>query len=307
MKIAVCITTINPPTGSITRWVEQGFILYVAGDKKTPETLWANLHDNVKYLTPREQAARWPCLSRVIGWNTYLRKHFAYLAAMADRPDVIFETDDDNAPLPNARVIIENGMKESVHVPVETGWQNLWLHHVTGGWRPRGWPLTVNSQLEPRVCLDGRARCPDVVQFGILGEPDCDALSRLDARSRDERVNVHPKPHEPVRLGPDAYCPWNSQATGWRLSAARHMLLPDLCPGRCADIVRSYTVEGVVFTGPAVTQEIRNPHDLLQDFFEEIPLYLHADCWARDPISCRDSNFSEELCEAWQQEVSNYV
>jgi hypothetical protein len=59
------------------------------------------------------------------------------------------------------------------------------------------------------------------------------------------------------------------------------MYLPSFCSFRMTDIWRSFIAqrclwefaEGVVFHGPEVEQE-RNPHNLLEDFADEVPGYL---------------------------------
>lgn len=63
------------------------------------------------------------------------------------------------------------------------------------------------------------------------------------------------------------------------------MYLPVTCPMRVTDIWRSFVAQrclramgkSVLYHSPAEVIQIRNAHNLMADFAEEIGLYLHAD------------------------------
>ncbi|MDQ3804077.1 MAG: STELLO glycosyltransferase family protein [Acidobacteriota bacterium] len=120
------------------------------------------------------------------------------------------------------------------------------------------------------------ADCP--VQQGLADEnPDVDAVYRL----------VAPLPQSfrgdrRLALGPGSWCPFNSQNTAWWADAFPLLYLPAYCSFRMTDIWRGFVAQriawennwGVLFHEPTVRQE-RNEHNLMRDFRDEVPGYLH--------------------------------
>ena len=87
-----------------------------------------------------------------------------------------------------------------------------------------------------------------------------------------------------MALGKGSWCPFNSQNTTWSGGAFPLLYLPSFCSIRMTDIWRSFVAQRIawengwhiLFHGATVRQE-RNDHDLMRDFADEIPGYLHND------------------------------
>jgi len=115
-----------------------------------------------------------------------------------------------------------------------------------------------------------------VQQALVNGSPDVDAVWRL---LQDRPVEFSPA--DSVWLGPETWCPFNSQSTWWFPVAYPLMYLPSGVSFRMTDIWRSFVAQrclwelglGVAFHGPDMIQD-RNRHELLRDFELEIPGYL---------------------------------
>ena len=101
-----------------------------------------------------------------------------------------------------------------------------------------------------------------------------------------------------VWLGPETWCPFNSQSTWWFPVAYPLMYLPSRVSFRMTDIWRGFVAQrclwelgkGIVFHAAEVVQR-RNPHALLRDF-ADIQLRLissrflrvHARLFANDIV-----------------------
>ena len=289
MKCGVCITSIGEEWGD-KRLKDLGTV-YVAGDKKTKGD-WKD----VKYLSPEEQQDRWPKLSNAIGWNKYGRKNFAYLAALEDGCDAILETDDDNFLSVSGLKTVMQRMnfpkKETAYFEVikhGTGWFNIPSLFTFPIFRPRGWPIHHKiphgsgrlPQLETEQMLP-----PHVTQFGVSGEPDCDAIQRLIT----PMMSVYPKAHEPVVMKPQrgVHCPWNTQATLWT-GDFEWMFIPGNWPDRCIDIVRGYLYPNPVLWDNVGFHQERNFHRVEYDFRMEHLLREHC----QELVSLNSSNVDE--------------
>ena len=85
-----------------------------------------------------------------------------------------------------------------------------------------------------------------------------------------------------VALGRGSWCPTNSQATLHYRRAFPLLYLPAHCSFRMTDIWRGLIAQRIgwecgwhtLFREPTVRQQ-RNEHDLMRDFADEIPGYLH--------------------------------
>lgn len=260
MSCISVITTINPPTKSV-RTLAGKIPVIVVGDKKTPSD-WSL--PNCDYINPAETP-----------FNHYARKNFGYLEAMRRGATVIYDTDDDN--IPNEKWKIRD-ISHETEVIYKKGWLNIYAAFDRDGW-PRGFSLREikgNGKYDKRV-----STVISPIQQGLSdGEPDVDAIWRLTS---NKEITFYF--HRSIHLYPSAWCPFNSQSTWWFPQAYALMYLPVNASFRMTDIWRSFVAQrclweigaGVAFHSPAEVYQDRNPHDLMKDFEDEIPGYLHND------------------------------
>jgi len=113
--------------------------------------------------------------------------------------------------------------------------------------------------------------CP--IQQGLADEnPDVDAIYRL----------VLPLPvffnqSSPIALGENSICPFNSQNTTWFKEAFPLLYLPSHCSFRMTDIWRSFVAQRIAWTcgwpvlfHQSTVRQVRNDHNLMKDFRDEI-------------------------------------
>jgi hypothetical protein len=142
---------------------------------------------------------------------------------------------------------------------------------------PRGLPLdhTGPSFLDP-LPLDEpvEVECP-IQQFLADGDPDVDAIYRL-VDGREVTFSG-----ETILLEPGTYSPFNSQNTVWWPEAYPLLYLPSHVSFRVTDIWRGLVATAVakarswtIAFAPPTVRQIRNAHDLMRDFSDEIPAYL---------------------------------
>jgi hypothetical protein len=252
------VTTINPPTKQV-RTLASKIPVIVVGDRKTPED-WAL--DNTTYINPDEAP-----------FNHYARKNFGYLEAMRRGATVIYDTDDDNEPNKNWRI---RDAECNIVTATHNGWLNAYAYFTKRSIWPRGMPLG-HEQKWPVLSSSSIKRVP--IQQGLAdGSPDVDAVWRLV-----DGCDIRFTAPRSIHLGPGAWCPFNSQSTWWFPEAYCLMYLPEFATFRMTDIWRSFIAQrclweigaGVAFHSPAEVYQERNPHDLMKDFEDEIPGYLH--------------------------------
>jgi len=256
------ITTINPPTTSVQVLAEKfGNKLIVIGDKKTPAD-WAC--KDAQFYNPEGKLT-----------NHYARKNIGYLKAMKQGASVIYDTDDDNCPLPRWQVRKAN---ISAHTAIGQGWYNVYKPLSNQTIWPRG--LSLNA-IHQHAEFGIRTSVQSSIQQGLAdGEPDVDAIYRLAFNQQhtfSKRMSIF--------LPSGTWCPFNSQSTWWFPKAFVLMYLPVNATFRMTDIWRSFVAqrclweigEGVTFHSPSEVHQERNPHDLLADFADEVPGYLQND------------------------------
>lgn len=272
---SIIITTIQPPTESVLAMsrvaATQGMDLVVIGDRKTPAAQWPA---NAQFHGIEAQRASGFELAATLPENHYARKNLGYLAAIAEGATLLFDTDDDNAPLSRWQ---RREQTVEARVCEARGWVNAYRWFSDEHVWPRGLPLEsigANSPV-PQLSAARTVRAP--IQQGLAdGSPDVDAVWRLlldrDIRFREEAS---------VYLPEGAWCPFNSQSTWWYPAAFPLLYLPSKVSFRMTDIWRSFVAQRCLWamgTGLVVhTAEMfqdRNPHNLLRDFEQEIPGYL---------------------------------
>ncbi len=287
MKKYIVITTINNPSAAILRFREWAdWHVVVVGDRKSP----GDWHcEGVTYLGIEEQYARFGALAKLIPENSYKRKMLGYLHAIQAGADVIWESDDDNIPYDHARATIEGDLAAAKDkyplVASGTGWLNAYREFGAPTCWPRGYPLNHINRLEPPTYTQaGQGPGWSVLQYLADDDPDVDAIFRLTRADGAIRFAEN----RGIRLSRGTFGPVNSQATLWVRELFPLLFLPLGVTDRITDILRGYIVLPCLWQGGCtlayaspVVYQIRNEHNLLRDFEQEIDLYRYAEQWCR--------------------------
>jgi hypothetical protein len=276
MKSAIVITTIFAPTVAVKRFAAlPAHRLVVVGDRKTPAP-WSC--DNTMYLPLDAQQDVAPELHRRVPVDHYCRKMFGYLHAMREGAERIVDTDDDNIPKADFGFPALEG--SFALVPGDLGYVNIYAYFTQRKIWPRGLPLRhISRGMRFPTPLE-----PSGVRIGIWQgladkDPDVDAIYRLTDNTPcwfDSRP--------PVVLGKGTLAPLNSQNTLFRRELFPLLYLPTHVTFRFTDILRGLVAQPILwrygyrvgFTRATVVQK-RNPHDYLEDFVSEIPMYEHGE------------------------------
>lgn len=273
-SIAPKLTTLMKDTFRIAQ--ENDCQVIVVGDRKS-----GNLESpGVRCISAEEQIKlQWSILEQ-LPWNSYGRKNIGYLEALSSGANWIIETDDDNLPT-DEFFNLSSATNVDVRLASDMSWLNIYKYFGNDVVWPRGFPLKriIEQKRETLPVIKTHIDAIGVFQALADNDPDVDAIFRL-TQAFPQKIS----PGLPVLLSDGTVCPFNAQATWWNAKYAVLMYFPTTISWRAADIWRSYIATiilqansaGVVFTGPLVTQ-IRNPHDLLVDFKEEIDCYLDAE------------------------------
>lgn len=284
----IVITTINKPTEAISKFAQwKNWNVVVIGDRKSP-TDWEC--EGVTYLNIDDQYSQpsLNLLAKVIPENTYVRKMVGYAYAIQNGATAIFETDDDNIPYGDAEYVLEETLKlkndsSYERLSSDLGWLNIYQRFSDQRCWPRGFPLELVEHPEAGGQIGKDCKPWKINQFLADGDPDVDAIYRMLVPR-----NVCFARNRKYLLDKDTFCPFNSQATLWLPEAFPLLFLPIGVSDRVADILRGYIalaclwkINGTLaYSSPIVFQK-RNVHNLLNDFSEELPLYLNADKWSR--------------------------
>lgn len=276
-KISLVITSINPPNAALKELargcLEHGIHMILIGDSKSPADFSL---DGCSFYSLEDQKKLDFITARMSPERHYARKNIGYLLAMAEGAEIIIETDDDNLPLPD----FWKGRHRMIDAQTieQGGWVNIYRYFSDANIWPRGLPLDrVQSLLPERSVLPLRLMdCP--IQQGLADDnPDVDAIYRL---LLPLPIRFRQEPSVVVSKG--SWCPFNSQNTTWFRDAFPAMYLPAFCSFRMTDIWRGFLAQrlawengwGLLFHSATVWQD-RNVHNLMRDFEQEIPGYLH--------------------------------
>lgn len=331
MKFLV-ITTINKPTEALFKYkdilLDLGWRIIVVGDKKTPTDFDL---PGVDYFNIEQQCDDFGELASLIPFNHYARKNLGYLYAMRLGAEAIAETDDDNIPYGDGRY--PNFLPFQIKAPALElkGAVNVYSYFTDKKIWPRGLPLDkINNLASETQTVETEVDC--YVQQGLADlDPDVDAIYRLTVG--DENIKFDPD--KKLILSPGCYSPFNTQNTLFYKQAFPLMLLPIGVSSRVTDIWKSYIAQrllwcmdsSVLFLSPSVYQ-LRNEHNLMKDFSEEIPLYTQVhdlikllenftsdasdacELMKKMYFYLNKNNFLGEievrLCELWIEEVKKY-
>ncbi|MHC4754829.1 MAG: STELLO glycosyltransferase family protein [Planctomycetota bacterium] len=256
-----------------TGCAERNYSFFVIGDQPSPD----NFHiDGCDFYGLERQLELDSKYARSCPTRHYCRKNIGYLLSIRNGSSMIIETDDDNLPYENFWQPHQRIQDTAV---VETGgWVNVYHYFSKANIWPRGFPLSLLQKPLPafETLNEVKADCP--IQQGLADDnPDVDAVYRL----------ILPLPQKfdkdrSVALGRGCWCPFNSQNTTWWADAFALLYLPAYCSFRMTDIWRSFVAQricwengwSILFTSPTMWQE-RNEHNLMRDFEDELPGYLH--------------------------------
>ncbi len=279
--LVAIITTIQTPTDCV-RGLGQTLAslhapLIAIGDKKGPASFDLPDHPDTQFVSLDEQLALDYQLAKILPVGHYARKNIGYLLAIARGAACLYETDDDNAPLPDFKT--RHLETHAAAWQSDTDWCNVYRLFTDELIWPRGFPLDriTDQKTYDHTALDNTQTYTCPIQQGLANiAPDVDAVWRLVLdRPFDFRAN-----DRSVWLPRGVWCPFNSQTTWWWPIAYPLMYLPSYCSFRMTDIWRSFIAQrclweldfGLVFHAPEVYQE-RNVHNLMRDFSDEVPGY----------------------------------
>jgi hypothetical protein len=276
-KIAVVVTSIAGPNqvlqGLASGCKERGYHFVVIGDEASPADFYI---DGCDFYSLKRQVETGFRFAQMCPTKHYARKNIGYLIAISEGASIIIETDDDNIPYDDFWQ--QRSVDQSVKVVEKAGWVNVYQYFTDVNIWPRGMALEhVNDGVPAFELLQRRdVHCP-IQQRLADDNPDVDAIYRLigplPQRFRKDRR---------VALTDGSWCPFNSQNTTWWTKAFGLLYLPCSSSFRMTDIWRSFIAQriawvngwGVLFGEPTMRQE-RNVHDLMRDFEDEVPGYLH--------------------------------
>lgn len=278
MDKVIIITTINPPKEEIFKFAKiPGWKLICVGDTKTPED-W--VVENVDYLSPKDQDKLFPTFSKFFPWRMYARKNLGYLYAIKNGAKLIGETDDDMFPDKNYPPQVD--LEKSVTVLSGKKFINVYKYFLKNNksnhvW-VRGFPLEYIRDQEGIKKKKEKIIAP--MQNSVQDkDSDFDAVYRflyndwLELKKQGE-----------FALDRGCYAPMNTQNTFTHPMAYPLLYLPATSGFHVEDIIRGYIAQRilwemgarVVFTHPTAYTSQRNPHNYLDDFKLEVPLFLNT-------------------------------
>lgn len=268
----IVITTINPLNDNIKQFTQiNNFKTIIVGDDKSEtysykDLIFLSLDDqlNFKYgsisTTPK---------------NHYSRKNIGYLYAMVNGAEVIYESDDDtfindNNFLKDFKFECDNKItspSKIINIYKLFTKENIWH---------RGFDITkINEDIEYK---EERSSSRIGVWQGLInGDTDVDAIYRLT----NKKVDIKFEENKEISLNRGLYSPFNTQNTLWRKECFPLMYLPISVNFRFTDILRGYVAQRIMweygynlgFHSPD-THQVRNQHNYLNDFKDEMSMYL---------------------------------
>jgi hypothetical protein len=275
MKKFIIITSIYSPSEAIEAFEKlKNWQLIVVGDQKTPEN-WN--YPNVIYLSTDYQDKMTSPLVKDMPWKTYSRKMAGYIYALENGADIIADTDDDNIPLDDWGVTLNDTNYENIKF---SGFVNIYKFFTNEHIWPRGFPLNRILEDTNISFVDPLANTSiGVWQFLADEDPDVDAIYRLTINKA-----IYFNKRKPINLLPGTICPFNSQNTFFSKECFPLLYLPVFVNFRFTDILRGLVAQPILWAanltlcfGHATAIQKRNPHDFLIDFESEIPCYLHPE------------------------------
>ena len=271
------ITTINKPTAVFEKLSKlKDWHGVVVADKKTPKD-W-NV-PGITFLSVEYQQTCKYKIAQLLPWNHYGRKNIGYLYAIEHGAKLIYETDDDNFIL-NETIDYLPEYTDCLVFDCQKNCFNPYAYFGQPSVWPRGYPLKEICKTN-RVAVQKKNKCFIPIQQGLVNnDPDVDAIFRLTRNQLLEFDSGIP----PAACAMGTMAPFNSQNTIFYYSSFWALLMPISVTSRVADIWRGYWAQRLLwdiggslcFLPPTAIQE-RNEHDFLNDFEQELDLYLQVD------------------------------
>jgi hypothetical protein len=276
-KISIVVTSVSRPNKALQDLAagckKKSYHFIVIGDQASPADFQL---DGCDFYSLQRQKKLDLNFAGSCPTKHYARKNIGYLIAIRNKSSIIIETDDDN--IPGEGFWYERQRTCKAAVIENSGWVNAYRYFTDENIWPRGFPL---EQLQKRTSDYKTLNKADVdcpIQQGLADDnPDVDAIYRLTlplplSFRKDRRI----------ALAKGSWCPFNSQNTTWWPEAFKLLYLPAYCSFRTTDTWRSFVAQriawlngwAVLFHEPNMKQE-RNEHNLLRDFKDEVPGYLH--------------------------------
>lgn len=282
---SIVVTTINAPTRAVLELAaRKEWQLLVIGDNKTPSDWHV---EGARFIPISQQRDSEWALAAGLPENHYCRKNLGYLEAISSGARVIAETDDDNLPGDWPPAAPDRSVRG--RYLVGEGWVNIYPYFTNERIWPRGFPLQhINRSFEVSRAQHGH-HSSSVHQYLASGDPDVDAVYRMTV-GRDD----HTFSNDVLVLAPNSLTTFNSQCTVWFPEAFPLLYLPSFVSFRMTDIWRSLIAQVCMWAdsqllsyhGDGVTQ-VRNEHNLVRDFDDEVVGYLRNDDIARTLMDLR--------------------
>lgn len=296
----IVITSINDPTTAVLNFASlAGWTSVIVADEKTPQDWLQHLHSvwkrksppSLVFLSVEQQKKLGFHTLKVVPFKSYARKNIGYLYAIACGAKIIYETDDDNDLTKGTQLdyLTETVRPEQISVgDVHSHTVNPYALFGRPDIWPRGFPLDAITNFthefrKVQHTNDELWQARPLVQQGLADlDPDVDAIWRLTQPAQIGRVRFGAQPKS-VAIKAGFFTPYNSQNTIHLSEAFWGLLIPYSTSIRVCDIWRSYWVQrllwdvnGQLAFRPPNVEQIRNAHDYLIDFKDELQLYEQA-------------------------------
>jgi hypothetical protein len=276
----IVITSINPPSEAIVKYSNlSNWTTIVIGDVTTPK-IWEKTTLDLIYLSFEDQQKLRYKLAKIIPEKSYMRKMLGYLYAIEHGAKVIVDTDDDNIPTDEWDSQWKTSSLDMIDY-TNGEWINTYkLYGAKKAW-PRGLPL--DTLMNPSKFTISKKRIGNrmlgVIQGLANGDPDVDAIYRLTNNKSvyfKKRANL-------LVLSEGSLTPINSQNTHFDKKFFQLLYLPVTVTFRSTDIIRGYVAQPILWGENALLGianagviQVRNPHNYLDDFKSEVPIFLDA-------------------------------
>lgn len=273
MKKFIIITTINEKTRAVAAFENMpDWHTIVVGDQKSKPI---RNSESLTFLSLEDQRKLGFRLGENLPLNHYTRKNIGYLYAIREGADIIYDTDDDNVPYPDWKA--EDSRCENI-LQSQDLWINVYRYFTRDYIWPRGFPLDLINQ-EQAITVKKTPPVRIGVWQGLTDiDPDVDAIYRLVLNKP-----VTFEARAAIALPVDKFCPFNSQNTLWFREAFPFLYLPAKTSFRFTDILRGLIAQRLMWLSgmqlgfhKATVYQKRAPHNLMDDFTDEVECYLSA-------------------------------